>query len=278
MASSNSTPASALSLYSTCPPGLQGSGCTTATCNSTYVAPTSRAPKAPNTQSCSSCTAGFGGLNCNICQSENSCSQAAAAVGARPSGGVDDLVCYKGPRPISTTHLECDINQPTLKSFYPNRQIKMTLSKIHQSDDTALTGVAAWGGQPGTALSQIWLDGTLQYYCQASNCSSTNSSTPIDSSNAALGSDVWTCDNLKCTCLSNSTLCTGAGGGIAMASIVNSLSGQLSMPCDYVVGAGGSTSAKCQFKGGQLTNYLGPAGLPLENVSLAVQTYERLHG
>lgn len=146
----------------------------------------------------------------------------------------------------------------------------MTMTKVVKPENTSLAGVAVWDGQPDTALSQVWLDGVLQYYCQARNCSSTNSSAPIETSNT-LGSDVWTCDNLKCSCLSNTTLCTGAGGGIAMAGIVNSLSGQLSMPCDYTSSSNGSSvSAKCQFKGGQLTNYLGPSGLPLNNVSVEV--------
>ncbi|CAO1622820.1 unnamed protein product [Parajaminaea phylloscopi] len=262
MASSGSP----LSLYSPCPPGLAGTNCTSATCNSTYVAPATRVTKPANQQACSSCTSGFGGLNCNVCQSENACTMAAAAVGATSAASSSDpLLCYKSSRPISTTHIQCDINQPTLKTLYPNRNIVMTLTKVAAPDNTSLTGVSAWGAQPGTTLSQVWLDGTLQFYCQATGCSSTNATSSIDAANSAVGSDVWTCSDLKCTCLETS-LCTGAGSGISMAGIVNSLSGQLSMPCDYSAASSQADGGvKCQFKGAQLTTYLGASGLPLDN-------------
>lgn len=262
-----------LSLYQTCPPGLGGTDCTTATCDSPYRAAEQRTLKPSGQQSCQSCTAGFTGLDCNICSSStpNACGLAAAATGARVASN-DELVCHASPRPISTNHVQCDINQPTLKTFYPGRSIQLTLTKVLQPDAESAAGIPSSGGQPNTTLSQIWLDGELQYYCQASNCSSSNSTTTIDPANSAYGSDVWTCSNLQCHCLSNSTLCTGAGGGIAMGTIVNSLSGELSMPCDYT--APGTMSTKCQFKGGQLTTYLGPAGLPLENVSIVYQAHK----
>lgn len=292
-----------LSLYETCPPGLTGDHCAQGSCDSPFVAPSKRVAKPDADSGCKTCTNGFSGLNCNICTAvKDSCQLAQKAVGAKPTlpdgtivtaangsytfdSSAGGPVCHRQPDPISTQYAECNIQHPTLASMFPDSKITMTMIKVAEADATNQTGLAPWDSppQPGSSLSQVWLNGVEQFYCQSTGCTSKNdtAATSTDTAGAAvvnagapgstnntgkLGSSVWSCKTLQCTCLPGSKICEGSGT-ISLGGIINSLSGQLEMPCDYLDPANPSAGGSCQFKGGQLTTLLGPQGLPLSGVS-----------
>jgi hypothetical protein len=188
----------------------------------------------------------------------------------------DALVCHKQPDTITTTYVNCDIQQPTLSSLFGGANFTMTLIKVAQPDNTSMTALPSWeGAQAGTTLSQVWLDGQEQFYCQSTGCSSSNASTPIGSTastvsnaTAALGSNVWSCETTECHCSANSTFCgSGATVGVNLGNVITSLSGTLVMPCNYVDSASGDASGNCQFQSEMIAGILGSNGIPLVNVS-----------
>ncbi|PWY97361.1 hypothetical protein BCV70DRAFT_67764 [Testicularia cyperi] len=260
---------SSLSAYETCPPGLttaNGTACNTATCNSPFVSPSSRTAKPSGATACS-CDDGFGGVNCNVCQSAGACQARRTALGYpttnSPFGGNDTLVCHRQPSAVRTTYIDCDVKQLTVNGVYPG-EMRMTLSKTGEVDDFVTTGLASWAAQKNTALSQVWLNGVEQFYCQAAGCSAQNSTTMQNpNADSKLGSSTWTCTSLQCYCIPGTAMC--GGGHLDLTSVINNLNGTLSMPCDYVDPTNASATASCAFKGELLNNFLGAAGLPLEN-------------
>ncbi|SJX65413.1 related to ADP1-ABC transporter [Sporisorium reilianum f. sp. reilianum] len=261
---------SALSMYKSCPPGLasvNGTACNTATCNSTFVAPDARVVKPASVQQCPSCDAGFGGINCNVCQSAGSCQARKSSLGVgTPNslfGSNQTLVCHKQPSAVTTTYIDCDVKQPTVNGVYPG-EMRMTLSKTYKPDSFAATGLASWAEQSNTALSQVWLDGVEQFYCQAAGCSARNSSSTLSpESNAALGSSLWTCTSLQCYCIPGTMMC--GKGQLDLSPVINNLNGTLTMPCDYVDPNNATATSHCAFRGELLNNFLGQEGLPLAN-------------
>ncbi|KAJ9475372.1 putative ATP-dependent permease (putative) [Pseudozyma hubeiensis] len=261
---------SALSMYQSCPPGLtsvNGTACNAATCNSTFVAPDARIPKPSSDKQCPSCDAGFGGINCNICQSAGSCQARKSSLGiSTPNslfGSNETLVCHKQPSAVRTTYIDCNVKQATVNGVYPG-EMRMTLSKTYKPDSFSETGLASWPEQSNTALSQVWLDGVEQFYCQAAGCSARNSSATLSSQgDASLGSSLWTCTSLQCYCIPGTTMC--GKGQLDLSPVINKLNGTLTMPCDYVDPNNATATSSCAFRGELLDNFLGQAGLPLEN-------------
>ncbi|KAJ1018106.1 hypothetical protein NDA16_004973 [Ustilago loliicola] len=261
---------SKLSMYQSCPPGLtssNGTTCNTATCNSTFVAPNARVPKPASDKQCSSCDTGFGGINCNVCQTPNACQARKSSLGlSTPNslfGRNETLVCHKQPSAVRTTYIDCNVKQPTVNGVYPG-EMRMTLSKTYEPDSFSETSLASWPAQSNTALSQVWLDGVEQFYCQAAGCSARNSTSTLGpASEANFGSTQWTCTSLQCYCIPGTTMC--GRGQLDLSSVINNLNGTLSMPCDYVDPKNATATSRCAFRGELLNNFLGQEGLPLES-------------
>lgn len=261
---------SPLSMYKSCPPGLtslNGTACNAATCNSTFVSPEARIPKPSSDKQCRSCDAGFGGINCNVCQSAGACQARKSSLGLNTPnslfGNNETLVCHKQPSAARTTYIDCNVRQATVNGVYPG-EMRMTLSKTFKSDSSSQTGLAAWPEQSNTALSQVWLDGVEQFYCQAAGCSARNSSSTLSpQADAALGSTLWTCTSLQCYCIPGTTMC--GNGQLDLSPVINNLNGTLTMPCDYVDPNNITATSHCAFRGELLNNFLGQQGLPLEN-------------
>ncbi|UZJ56274.1 hypothetical protein CBS101457_005594 [Exobasidium rhododendri] len=256
---SNST----LSLYRQCPPGLGGADCEIATCNSTFVAPSARVDKANSTELCSTCDAGFTGLNCNICSGITSCSLRQSAVG-RGSSGVassgllsvnNTLTCDNQPKAITQTNVQCDVDQPTLSALFPGK-ITLTAIKVANVPDWDTTGLSSWNASANSSYSQVFLDGIEQ----STGCSSTNTTSSVGSS-AILGTENWSCDTLQCYCIPSSKICSNPS--FSLASVIDGLSGELDFPCDYLDPSQSTTS--CAFKSTTLNQFVGTAGLPLKN-------------
>ncbi|CCF49274.1 hypothetical protein NDA14_002327 [Ustilago hordei] len=256
-----------LSMYKSCPPGLtssNGTACNTATCNSPFVAPDARTPKPASEKQCTSCDAGFGGINCNVCQSPNACQTRKSSLGlSAPNslfGQNEALVCHKQPSAVRTTYIDCNVKQATANSVYPG-EMRMTLSKSYEPDTFSQTGIASWPAESHTALSQVWLDGVEQFYCQAAGCSARNSTSTLDP-NAKFGNTQWTCTSLQCYCIPGTTMC--GSGQLDLSSVINNLNGTLSMPCDYLDPNNATATSRCAFRGELLNNFLGQEGLPLD--------------
>ncbi|SPO30326.1 related to ADP1 - ABC transporter [Ustilago trichophora] len=259
-----------LSMYKSCPPGIasaNGTACNVATCNSTFVAADARVPKPTSDKQCSSCDAGFGGINCNVCQTPNACQARKSSLGlSTPKslfGSNETLVCHKQPSAVRTTYIDCDVKQPTVNGVFPG-EMRMTLSKTYKPDSFSETGLASWPVESNTALSQVWLDGVEQFYCQAAGCTAKNSSSTLSpQADSKLGSSLWTCTSLQCYCIPGTAMC--GKGQLDLSPVINNLNGTLTMPCDYADPNNATATSHCAFRGELLNNFLGQEGLPLEN-------------
>ena len=285
--------ASNLNLYQPeCPYGLTGSGCLKASCNSTFTPAANRVARV-DTAACSTCPPGFGGgINCNICQRPDACQVAQAAIGHQvPSSGTtsgsfgsssglsgslvpppnNTAVCVNTPRVITQNQIQCDINQPTLAGIFAGSKFQLTAIKTAASSNLtsafSTIGLAPYNAVGGSYTSQIWLDGQLQWGCQATNCTSVNSTDPSisPSGSSKTVTDLWTCTDLKCACIPGSQAC--GGGAFDLSTTVNSLSGSSKFACEYPSDEAQASQSqmKCRFSGASFDQTLGPEGLPLTN-------------
>lgn len=155
--------------YRQCPPGLGGAGCELATCNSTFVEPSARTSKGPSDQACTTCDAGFTGLNCNLCDGLDSCDGRQRAVGRGASGVASSglvsinntLTCHNQPHAITQNNVQCDVDQATLAALFPGR-ITLTAIKVARVPNWDTTGLAQWDASGNSSYTQVFLDGVEQ--------------------------------------------------------------------------------------------------------------------
>ncbi|KDN36836.1 hypothetical protein K437DRAFT_48301 [Tilletiaria anomala UBC 951] len=286
--------ASNLTLYQPeCPYGLTGNGCEHASCNSTYVTAAQRVQRSDTTL-CTACPDGWGGnLNCNICQRADACqlqqratgrgrssssssSTTSAATSSLSGGGIssslalaanDTAVCVNTPRAISTTNVQCDMNQTTLTGiFQGNFQLSaIKTAGVSNATEFNTVGLAPYNAENGTTTTQVWFNGVLQWGCQATNCSSFNSTDPADAPSGRKGivTDVWKCSTLNCVCIPGSTVC--GSGPFDLTNTIQDLDGETTFACEYPSDQAAAARAdmQCRFSGPSFATALGPGGLPL---------------
>ncbi|KAE8246564.1 hypothetical protein A4X13_0g5730, partial [Tilletia indica] len=265
---------SGLDLFQQCPPGLGGTNCTQATCQSPYVDPGKRTLKPNTDQTCSSCDQGFSGINCNICSGKNSCqaiksqlspSNASPDTMAAAFGINQTLTCFPQPEVITQSFSDCEVKQATISAVFPGN-LRLSLIRVAEPENSTATGQPSWSSQAGTTLSSVWLDGVEQFYCQAKGCTGQNQTQAISSvaSETKWGTYNWTCSSLQCYCIPGTTMCND-NGPFPLSSLIASITGSLSLPCDYADPSNETATHACAFKGEILQNFLGDAGLPLQN-------------
>ncbi|KAF9228833.1 hypothetical protein BS17DRAFT_772564 [Gyrodon lividus] len=247
-----------------CPPGFGGSDCSQPGCGGTIfdgssrsLAPLSSASGGfPNlTSSGCSCSNGWTGIGCNVCTTSSACQSAYSAVNgnasatagiAQTSGVNDTMICNTMPVVWAASELSCQVNNPTLQAIYPLqstlnilRTQNASLSPLHNTSGTTLSP----DGSPA-AYAQLFYSGVEQFSCVASQCTQSSTST----------TDTWSCSNLQCDCLTNTTFC----GGVAnLTATINSLTGPLTIACD--------TTNTCHFQQQILNGLFGSSGLAMEN-------------
>lgn len=99
------------------------------------------------------------------------------------------------------------------------------------------------------AAAQLFYNGVEQFFCAADSCvQSVTDTSP----------STWECQNLKCTCIPNTTFCGGVPS-TNLTGTINRLGGTLTIACD-----GSST---CSFGQALLTSLFGSNGLTLSSCS-----------
>ncbi|PWN31340.1 uncharacterized protein FA14DRAFT_151646 [Meira miltonrushii] len=273
---------STLPFFRQCPPGLGGNGCEEATCNSTFVDPTLRILKSANSTACSKCDDGFGGLNCNICKGLDSCdirqtqvnrgvkgvAKSSSAQGQ--SNGLanysinNTLTCNNQPRAITASYLQCDVEQATLSALFPGN-LTITGIKVANVPNFTATGMAEWDAVSNSSYLSVFLDGVEQFYCQAENCASSNTTDHVQSSTAQWGTDLWHCSSFSCSCIETAKICSNPS--FPLASIINSIGGSLDFPCDFVDPNNPFGQTQCKLSTAELNKFVGPDGLALRQCS-----------
>ncbi|GAA5899496.1 hypothetical protein JCM8208_000574 [Rhodotorula glutinis] len=250
-----------------CPSGLSPStACTTPTCDNPLVPPGDRQLFSSVLSGNASagcgrqCSDGFLGPTCGVCTTDSSCASALDAVNGASSSsgltltnGLGTPVCSRGAWTWTEGFGSCDVVNPTLQSAFAGSTF-LTFSKTVEPTEA----LSVPFGDNGTLTAQLWYapstgNATLaeQFYCAASSCAQSNSS----SSTAA---DVdYTCATLSCTCIPGTAFCGAPGAQIDLTQTIDGLVGPLSITCDS------ATGAQCSFKQGVLQTLFGASGLGL---------------
>ncbi|KAF9239156.1 hypothetical protein BU15DRAFT_46984 [Melanogaster broomeanus] len=248
-----------------CLPGFGGSNCSQPACGGTIFDGSTRslAPASsdsggfPNlTSSGCSCSSGWTGTGCNVCTSSSACQTAYSAVNgnasasagvAQTSGINDTMLCNTMPTVWAAGELSCQVNNPTLQAIYPLqstlnilRTLNASLSPLHNTSGTTLSPNGS-----SAAYAQLFYAGVEQFSCTASPCTQSSTNT----------TDTWSCSNLQCNCIVNTTFCGGTQTNLA--DVVDTLSGSLTIVCD-------ATNA-CNFQQQVLNGLFGSNGLSMEN-------------
>ena len=250
-----------------------------------------RTSKGPSDQACSTCDAGFTGLNCNLCDGLDSCDRRQRAVGRGTSGVASSglvsinntLTCHNQPHAVTQNNVQCDVDQATLATLFPGR-ITLTAIKVAREPNWDTTGLAQWDASGNSSYAQIFLDGveqvsvacgaplgphldalstpSSQLYCQSTGCISTNTTKSVGAS-APHGTELWSCSALQCYCLPGSRICSNPT--FPLAGVINALNGSLDFPCDYLDPMHSTGVTECAFSSSALNQFVGPAGLTLKN-------------
>ncbi|GAA5855415.1 hypothetical protein JCM9279_006475 [Rhodotorula babjevae] len=252
-----------------CPPGLSPStACTTPTCDNPLVPAADRqlfsaVLSANASAGCGrQCSDGFLGPTCGVCTTDSSCQSALDALngastssssGLTLTNGLGTPVCSRGPWTWTEGFGSCDVVNPTLQSAFAGSTF-LTFSKTVEPTEA----LSVPFGANGTLTAQLWYapstgNTTLaeQFYCTASSCTQTNSS-------SASAPDVdYTCSTLECACIPGTAFCGAPGAQIDLTTTIDDLRGPLAITCDA------ATGAQCSFKQGVLQTLFGASGLAL---------------
>ncbi|KAJ7460877.1 hypothetical protein B0H11DRAFT_2057212 [Mycena galericulata] len=237
-----------------CPPGFGGSTCASPGCGGDiFQSGRTLAPQQgafPNITTCT-CESGWGGTGCNVCQSSSACQTAYSASGNAPStaqsvtgseaGENSTLTCNSAARVYAASQMSCQVNNPTLQGVFP-LSTNLNIIRTLQPDSSPFPNRTSFG-TAGTVFASLFYAGVEQFYCFADSCAQELTG----------GNTNWDCQNLECTCITNTTFC-GAGKE-NITDTINGLSGTLSIDC--------SNSTTCSFQQATLEALFGPSGLAL---------------
>ncbi|KAJ7603493.1 hypothetical protein FB45DRAFT_960377 [Roridomyces roridus] len=233
-----------------CPVGFGGSTCAAPGCggdifqSNRALAP-SQGPF-PNITTCA-CESGWGGTGCNVCSSPSACQSAFAASGSAPStaqsatGLNNTLICNSAAQVYAASEMSCDVVNPTLQAVFP-LDTHLNIVRTLQPDLSPLPNRTSFGAA-GTVFASLFYAGVEQFYCLADSCAQEMTD----------GNTNWNCQNLKCTCITNTTFC--GGGAEDISGAINNLGGALTIQCD--------NATTCAFQQSTLQALFGSAGLSL---------------
>ncbi|KXS11308.1 hypothetical protein M427DRAFT_73054 [Gonapodya prolifera JEL478] len=198
-----------------CPPGFGGNDCTSPLCNS-LADGARRVPRPPDSRSCE-CSAGWSGINCNVCELDDVCSPLV------PGG--EGAVCYQGIRAIKEQYLMCDVtNTPIQKQLPPDQPPQVTVT---------------YNATSGQGTFQFWAGEKESFYCQLLDCETTQADSYYSNSTQ------YDCAQVRCQCMPGRLLC-GEDGSIDITDFLSEeVKGPGKFKCTEREGVAGRT---CSFE------------------------------
>ncbi|KAG0368170.1 hypothetical protein BGZ54_002525 [Gamsiella multidivaricata] len=215
----------------TCMPGFGGNDCSLLACGSPLI-DSSQRPTVPSNTGCSKCDDGFGGFNCNVCQTDAGCQ---SKTPSRTSFlGNENMVCNKDPEVYYDSFMSCAVRAPELTGFFPgNYTLTLDLNSVNKSVN-----------------AQLWLGQAEQFFCSAPNC------TLATTEQNGVVQTKWNCPVLKCNCITPTLMCGGVPGPvITLGDTIDSLHGPFSLTCPH-------GSKDCDFFIADLAGFF-PTGLKM---------------
>ncbi|KAJ3018387.1 hypothetical protein HKX48_002938 [Thoreauomyces humboldtii] len=109
---------------------------------------------------------------------------------------VDTAVCYQSVRPVNNTnYLQCEVTNKAIKDVLEGKRADITYTCDKPSSECQF---------------QFWIDELESFYCQLSECQSTQEH--VNGADRSIMKTSITCDKMNCSCFPNRLLC-GLGSG-----------------------------------------------------------------
>ncbi|KAF9936023.1 hypothetical protein BGZ67_002753 [Mortierella alpina] len=224
-----------------CMPGFGGSDCGLLSCGSPLT-DSSQRPTVASGAGCSTCDDGFGGLNCNVCQTNAGCQ-------AKPPSrfsllGNENLVCNKKPEVFYNAFMACPVRAPELSGLFPgDHMLTVDLNPVNKS-----------------IHGQLWLNKAEQFFCNMPDCTLTTT----DEEGSI--TTKWECPVLQCSCVEPSLMCGGIPGPpLSLKGAINGLKGPFMLTCPH-------NSKNCDFFIDDLKGFF-PTGLKLADCDIGECVY-----
>ncbi|KAJ1864810.1 (ABC) transporter [Coemansia sp. RSA 989] len=182
-----------------CPSGWTGEDCLQPACLSPADEGKRPAAKNNHCHQDTECRPGWGGWNCNVCQSDAACD----ALIPTGEGGR----CYNGSELITNVVGQCTVGNKGLSRYLPDGVMpKMTFGCNRDTESCS---------------AQFWISGKEAFYCDLDQC---NIDTWGPRSTAAID-----CQRMKCSCIPGRFLC--GNYGLDISSVLNEVEGPVDIKC-----------------------------------------------
>lgn len=196
-----------------CPPGFGGDDCSEPTCGSLADTPNRTLRKG---KYCS-CKDGWGGINCNVCQTDDACN----AMMPENAGGV----CYKRGVTVNQNFQMCDVTNRKILDQLKERKPQVTFS---------------CDAEDNTCNFQFWVDQTESFYCGLDTC---DWSLELEHDK---NTTHYQCENIQCRCIPGRMLC-GEEGSIDISDFLKqSIKGPASFSSLWTIGGSSQDGSKFQ--------------------------------
>ncbi|KAL8851132.1 MAG: hypothetical protein Q9221_003935 [Calogaya cf. arnoldii] len=124
------------------------------------------------------CAEGWGGLNCNVCETDNACDA------MMPEG--KDGICYKTGIVVKENHQMCDVTNRKILDQLKEKKPQITI---------------ACNAEDKTCNFQFWAGKVESFYCDLDTCSF-SSETDYDKNSTR-----YDCEHISCKCVPGRMLC-----------------------------------------------------------------------
>ena len=178
-----------------CPPGFGGDDCTEPLCGGLPDG-SNRAPRRDDQAQCD-CKEGWGGINCNVCQTNDACN---ALMPENDEGVREGGICYTEPLVVKQNFQMCKVtNQPILDTL--GGPIPEVTFSCNAKDNTC--------------DFQFWVDQRESFYCGLDTCNWNTKTTE------KRNTTTYACKNMRCACVPDRMLC-GQDGTIDLGEFFES--------------------------------------------------------
>ncbi|EEP77441.1 conserved hypothetical protein [Uncinocarpus reesii 1704] len=203
-----------------CPSGFGGDDCTEPLCG----ALSDGKDRLPRKGKYCKCKDGWGGINCNVCETDNACN----AMMPEGEGGV----CYKEPLVVKENYQICDVTNRKIVDMLKDQKPEVTFS---------------CSAQDKTCNFQFWIDQKESFYCSLDTC---NWDMEVGFNK---NTTKYACEHIKCKCVPERMLCQSDG-----LDISDLLRDEIKGPASFstVSTRGGSDKDGSQFHEPALDNLI----------------------